>query len=251
MRSAGCRRRRWGTQVENPPPPEPSAWPRQSVRCRASGQAAAEAAALGPDHMGFSCDVSRDSDVKAAIGRVLTRYGGLDVIHNNAGIANPAKPVHETTDEEWNSLLDINVKSILHTTRHGIAALRESKGCILNTSSLVGVIGQEIHAAYTATKGAMNTLTKSMAIDYARHGIRVNAVCPAGSWTPMLQKWADEQPDPAGVARYLDEIHLLGYCPGGDVISATEVPDSACRSANAICSSEKCFFPIRKTHPFW
>jgi NAD(P)-dependent dehydrogenase (short-subunit alcohol dehydrogenase family) len=65
----------------------------------------------------------------------------------------------------------------------------------------------------------MNTLTKSMALDYAQHGVRVNAVCPAGTWTPMLRKWASEQPDPEGINRYLDEIHPLGYCPEGDVIA--------------------------------
>ena len=186
---------------------------------RNGGQAATEAAALGPDHLGFACDVSKDSEVKSAIDRVLSHYGKLDAIHNNAGIANPAKPLHETSDDEWNALFDINLKSILHTTRHGIEALRKSKGCILNTSSMVGVIGQEMHAAYTATKGAMNTLTKSMALDYAKDGIRVNAVCPAGTWTPMLHQWADQQPDPAGITRYLDEIHALGYCPEGDVIA--------------------------------
>lgn len=187
----------------------------------ARGEALAAQAAndLGPDHLGFSCDVSKDADVKSAIERVLARYGRIDAIHNNAGIATPSKPLHETTDEEWNALFDINLKSILHTIRHGIQALRESKGCILNTSSLVGVIGQEIHAAYTATKGGMNTLTKSMAIDYAKEGIRVNAVCPAGTWTPMLRTWAAEQPDPAGISQYLDEIHPLGYCPEGDVIA--------------------------------
>jgi NAD(P)-dependent dehydrogenase (short-subunit alcohol dehydrogenase family) len=174
---------------------------------------------LGPDHLGFSCDVSKDADVKSAIERVLARYGRIDAIHNNAGIATPSKPLHETTDEEWDALFHINLKSILQTTRHGIQALRESKGCILNTSSLVGVIGQEIHAAYTATKGGMNTLTKSMALDYAKEGIRVNAVCPAGTWTPMLRTWAAEQPDPAGISQYLDEIHPLGYCPEGDVIA--------------------------------
>ena len=178
-----------------------------------------EAAALGTDHIGFSCDVSSDADVKAAIDRVLSHYGKLDAIHNNAGIASPSKPLHETTDEEWNTLFNINIKSVLHTTRHGIEALRASKGCLLNTSKLVCVIGQEIHAAYTATKGAMNTLTKSMALDYAKEGIRVNAVCPAGTWTPMLHQWADQQPDPAGIARYLDAIHPLGYCPDGDVIA--------------------------------
>jgi NAD(P)-dependent dehydrogenase (short-subunit alcohol dehydrogenase family) len=184
------------------------------------GDLSARAAAdLGPGHLGFACDVSKDADVKSAIARVLAHYGKLDAIHNNAGIATPSKALHETTDDEWDSLFNINLKSILHTTRHGIEALRKSKGCILNTSSLVGVIGQEIHAAYTATKGGMNTLTKSMALDYAKDGIRVNAVCPAGTWTPMLRAWASEQPDPAGVSKYLDDIHPLGYCPDGDVIA--------------------------------
>ena len=91
---------------------------------RNGNQAAAEAAALGGDHIGFSCDVSKDADVKAAIERVLAHYGKLDAIHNNAGISNPVKPLHETSDEEWDSIFDINLKSILHTTRHGIAALR-------------------------------------------------------------------------------------------------------------------------------
>jgi NAD(P)-dependent dehydrogenase (short-subunit alcohol dehydrogenase family) len=157
--------------------------------------------------------------VKAAIVRTLERYGRINAIHNNAGIATPSKPLHETSDEEWDALFNINLKSVLYTTRHGLDALKSSRGCILNTSSLVGVIGQEIHAAYTATKGGMNTLTKSMALDYARDGVRVNAVCPAGTWTPMLRKWASEQPDPAGVNSYLDEIHPLGYCPEGDVIA--------------------------------
>ncbi len=192
-----------------------------AIVARNGVQAAAEAAALGPDHLGFACDVSKDSEVKSAIDRVLARYGKLDTIHNNAGIATPSKPIHETSDDEWDALFNINLKSVLHTTRHGIEALRASKGCILNTSSLVGVIGQEIHAAYTATKGGMNTLTKSMALDYAKDGIRVNAVCPAGTWTPMLHKWVDEQPDSQTIAKYLDDIHPLGYCPDGDVIADT------------------------------
>ena len=181
-----------------------------------SAQAAAD---LGPDHLGFACDVSNDSAVKSAIARVLKHYGKIDAIHNNAGVGNPSKPLHETTDDEWDALFSINLKSLLHTTRHGIHALRETKGCILNTSSMVGVIGQAHHAAYTATKGGMNTLTKSMALDYAKDGIRVNAVCPAGTWTPMLRQWAADQPDPAGSAKYLDDIHPLGYCPEGDIIA--------------------------------
>lgn len=186
---------------------------------RNADQSAQAAADLGADHLGFACNVSNDSDVKSAIARVLKHYGKIDAIHNNAGVGNPSKPLHETTDDEWDALFSINLKSLLHTTRHGIHALRETKGCILNTSSMVGVIGQAHHAAYTATKGGMNTLTKSMALDYAKDGIRVNAVCPAGTWTPMLRQWAADQPDPAGSAKYLDDIHPLGYCPEGDIIA--------------------------------
>lgn len=192
---------------------------RVALVARDGAAAAATAADLGPDHLGFSCDVSKDAEVAAALARVIAAYGRLDVIHNNAGIASPSKPLHETTDAEWDSLFNINLRSVLLTTRHGLAALQATKGNILNTSSLVGVIGQSIHAAYTATKGAMNTLTKSMALDYAPLGVRVNAVCPAGTWTPMLRKWAAEQPDPPSINRYLDAIHPLGYCPEGDVIA--------------------------------
>lgn len=174
---------------------------------------------LGAGHCGIACDVSREDEVKAAFAMALDRYGRLDAVHNNAGVATPSKPLHETTDAEWDAVFAINLKSILYTTRHGLEALKASKGCILNTSSLVGLIGQELHAAYTATKGGMNALTKSMALDYARHGIRVNAVCPAGTWTPMLRKWAAEQPDPSQINQYLDEIHPLGYCPEGDAIA--------------------------------
>jgi meso-butanediol dehydrogenase / (S,S)-butanediol dehydrogenase / diacetyl reductase len=177
------------------------------------------AATLGADHLGIVCDVSSDGDVEAAIKQTLARYGKLDAVHNNAGISTPSKPVHLTTDAEWDTLFNVNLKSILHSTRHAFEALAASKGCILNTSSLVGVIGQEIHAAYTATKGGMNALTKSMALDYTKYGIRVNAVCPAGAWTPMLRQWCAEQPDPASTERYLNKIHPLGYCPEGDAIA--------------------------------
>lgn len=177
------------------------------------------AAELGEGHLGFGCDVSKNQSVQDAIHRTLKHFGRLDVIHNNAGIASPSKPLHETGDAEWDALFSVNLKSVLNTTRHGYEALVKSKGNILNTSSMVGVMGQADHAAYTATKGAMNTLTKSMALDYAKAGVRVNAVCPAGVWTPLVRTWAAEQEDPAGIAGYLDDIHPLGYCPEGDVIA--------------------------------
>jgi NAD(P)-dependent dehydrogenase (short-subunit alcohol dehydrogenase family) len=183
------------------------------------GAAARAASELGATHLGITCDVARDDEVRDAVRAALAHFGKLDAVHNNAGISQPSKPLHETTDAEWTALFDVNLRSLLHTTRHALPALTATRGCIVNTSSMVGVMGQANHAAYTATKGAMNTLTKSMALDYAKLGVRVNAVCPAGVWTPMLRQWASEQPDPAGINRYLDDIHALGYCPAGDVIA--------------------------------
>lgn len=174
---------------------------------------------LGEQSSGILGDVSRASDVEDAIRQTLEKYGRIDAIHNNAGIAHPSKPVHETGEAEWEALFNINLKSIYYTTKYGLDALRNSGGCILNTSSLVGEIGQENHAAYAATKGAVNALTKSMALDYAPYKIRVNAVAPAGVWTRMLREWGQAQQDAADIEKYLDGIHALGYCPEGDVVA--------------------------------
>lgn len=176
-------------------------------------------AELGPKHLGLPSDLTDACQVEAAIHRVLETYGRLDAVHNNAGIAVPCKPLHQTTEAEWDHLFAVNLKSVLHTTRFAFDALRATQGNILMTSSLVGVIGQEAHAAYAATKGGMNALTKSMALDYAPYGIRVNAVCPAGVWTPMLRQWVSAQPDPQGATAFLDAAHPLGHCPEGDVIA--------------------------------
>lgn len=174
---------------------------------------------LGTSHAGIYCDVSKAAEVEQAIVETISRYGRIDAIHNNAGISSPSKPLHETTEEEWHDLLEVNMKSIFLTTKFGLAALKASKGCIVNTSSLVGEIGQENHAAYSGTKGAVNALTKSMALDYASYGVRVNAVAPAGVWTPMLRKWSAEQAGNTDMGAYLDAIHPLGYCPEGDVVA--------------------------------
>ncbi len=180
------------------------------------GQSVAQ---LGDKCLGILCDVSKPGEVEHAITETLAHYGQIDVIHNNAGIAHPSKPLHDTSEEEWQGVFDVNLKSIFYTTKYGLAALKASRGCILNTSSLVGEIGQENHAAYTATKGAINALTKSMALDYAPDHIRVNAVAPAGVWTPMLREWGEAQEDAREIAGYLDAIHPLGYCPEGDVVA--------------------------------
>jgi len=174
---------------------------------------------LGQAATGIFCDVSNPDDVASAIRQTLDKYGRIDAIHNNAGIAQPSKPLHETDDAEWDALFNVNLKSIYYTTKYGLDALIRSEGCILHTSSLVGEIGQDNHAAYTATKGAINALTRSMALDYAPYKIRVNAVAPAGVWTDMLREWGQAQENPGDIENYLDGIHALGYCPEGDVVA--------------------------------
>jgi NAD(P)-dependent dehydrogenase (short-subunit alcohol dehydrogenase family) len=176
-------------------------------------------AEIGNRHLGLLCDITDEVRVAGAIEQVAAHFGHIDGMHNNAGIASPSKTLHETTTAEWHSLMNVNLLSIYITTKYALPHLIKSKGSILNTSSMVGSIGQEQHAAYAATKGAVNALTKSMAIDYAKYGIRVNAVAPAGVWTPTLKQWAKEQPNQEGIEQYLDDIHRLGYCPEGDVVA--------------------------------
>lgn len=174
-------------------------------------------------HLAITCNVSNHDSVSQAIATTLKQYGRIDAIHNNAGISAPSKPLHETTEVEWDNLHSINLKSVYLTTRMAFETLKESQGCILNTASLVGLIGQSNHAAYVSTKGGMIALTKAMALDYAPYGIRVNAICPAGVWTPLLREWVSQQADPATMETYLNTIHPLGYCPDGNVIADVAV----------------------------
>jgi meso-butanediol dehydrogenase / (S,S)-butanediol dehydrogenase / diacetyl reductase len=178
---------------------------------------------LAREGLVLECDVSKWASVDAALQETVRRFSRLDAVHNNAGVPGASKALHETSPDEWDRVMEVNLKSIYLTTRSAFPALKDSKGCILNTASMVGLIGQTNHAAYVATKGGCISLTKAMAADYAPFKIRVNALCPAGIWTPMLRHWSKEQPNAAQIERYLDEIHLLGYCPEGDVVADAAV----------------------------
>ncbi len=159
-------------------------------------------------------DVRLGKDVQISIEKTIETFGDINAIHNNAGIASPSKPIDETSEDEWDILFSVNLKSVFWTTKFGINSLKKTKGCILNTSSMVGEMGQDNHAAYVATKGGMNGLTKAMALDYAPFGIRVNAVCPAGVWTPMLRKWAGEQTGSCRDRKLSGQYSCTGFLSG-------------------------------------
>src|SRR5579863_4768157 len=187
-------------------------------------QAAEEVASrVGERSIAIRADVADGATVEHAITHVLNHFGRIDAVHNNAGVAHPSLPLHETSETEWDHLFAVNLKSVYWTTRFTFSALSASKGAILNTASMVGLIGQPDHAAYVATKGALISLTKAMAADYAQYSIRVNAICPAAVLTPMLERWCEEQSDPATTRQLLDSTHLLGPAPRGDVIADVAV----------------------------
>jgi meso-butanediol dehydrogenase / (S,S)-butanediol dehydrogenase / diacetyl reductase len=197
-------------------------------------------AQLGDATVFQGLDVSDPASFAEAMDRVMALWGRLDILVNNAGIALPAAPVQDTTLDQFEQLVDVNLRSVFLGCKLAYPYLKASRGCVLNISSMAGVTGQERHAIYGATKGAINALTKCMAVDWGRDGIRINALCPAGVWTETLRAWMETQTDAGGIQVYLKQIHALGYCPQPEEIASV---------AAFLCSDEAkfitgCIMPV-------
>ncbi len=145
----------------------------------------------GLEASGTRADVTSSDDMQRLVGFAAETYGGLDVLVNSAGVQRYGTVV-ETDEEVWDEVLDVNLKGIYLASRHAIPAIRErGGGSIVNLSSVQAFASQKGVAAYTASKGGINALTRAMALDHAGDNVRVNAVCPASVDTPMLRWSAD------------------------------------------------------------
>ncbi|MDT0506816.1 glucose 1-dehydrogenase [Novosphingobium sp. MMS21-SN21R] len=146
----------------------------------------------GGEVMTIACDVSKPEEVQAAVARTVERFGRLDIAFNNAGVENKAAPVAEIELDEWDRILDINLRGTFVCMKHELAQMvRQGSGAIVNTSSGAGIRGVAGGAAYSASKHAIIGLTRSAALDYAKQGIRVNAVLPGNIETPMMDRFTN------------------------------------------------------------
>ncbi len=150
------------------------------------------------DTAGFiRCDVTDPVAVQAAVDTVLARSGRIDVLVNNAGITGSAAAtvLHETPVEEWDRVHAVNVRGPFLCSRAVLPTMIEQRaGHVITIASVAGLVAFPGRAAYTASKGAAIMLTRSIAVDYARYGVRANAVCPGMVYTPMTA-WRLDQPE--------------------------------------------------------
>ena len=164
-------------------------------------------------------DVACSDQVSRAVAAAIERFGGLDILVTNAGISF-ARAIDEYQDAEWDQILRVNLDGAFYAIRAGVAALRQSRGAIVIVSSMTALVGQDRGAAYAASKGALVSMTKALALELAGDGVRVNCVCPAGVDTPLMRSWAGTLPDPEAVLRGQASMHLLKRMATPDEIAA-------------------------------
>ncbi len=154
-------------------------------------------------------DVSSEVDVKAAVERTIAQFGKISVLVNNAGI-DVCSIVPEMRSEDWDRVLAINLKGAFLFAKHVIPYMRGRGGAIVNISSVHAFASYDGYAAYDAAKAGMLALTRTLALDHGRDGIRANAICPGYISTPMTDQWLREQPDPQATLRQVLSFHPLG-----------------------------------------
>jgi NAD(P)-dependent dehydrogenase (short-subunit alcohol dehydrogenase family) len=154
-----------------------------------------------PGDLALACDVTDEDAVRDLYARVRSQLGHIDVLFNNAGISpNDDGSVLETGYEAWQRVQDVNLKSVFFCCKHGIAHLLENErgGSVINTASFVAVMGAATsQISYTASKGGVLAMTRELGVEFARRGVRVNALCPGPVDTPLLRELFAKDPEKA------------------------------------------------------
>ncbi|MFF4169387.1 SDR family NAD(P)-dependent oxidoreductase [Streptomyces sp. NPDC001744] len=166
----------------------------------------------------FPADVGDDASVRAAVGAAATALGGIDILVNNAGVG-ATGTVEDNPDDQWHAVLDVNLLGVVRTTRAALPHLRRSPhASVVNTCSIAATAGLPRRALYSASKGAVLSLTLAMAADHVREGIRVNCVNPGTVDTPWVARLLDAADDPEA-----ERAALGARQPTGRLVSADEV----------------------------
>jgi NAD(P)-dependent dehydrogenase (short-subunit alcohol dehydrogenase family) len=178
----------------------------------ADGQATArQIADAGGRAIFVQCDVSRSADVQRLVAETVAAFGGVDVLHNNAGVVKYGTVV-DMPEEDWDRVLDINLKGTFLACKYAIPEMRKrGGGAIVNTASVQAFATQQLVAAYSASKGAMVSFTMTVALDHAAENIRCNCIAPGSIQTPMLEMAANLfSANPAEAIRDWGRAHPLG-----------------------------------------
>ena len=179
-----------------------------------------------------TADIGDDAAVRSAVAAAIEHLGGLDILVNNAGIG-AAGGVEDNSDDEWHRVLDINLVGLVRVTRAALAALKASEhGAIVNTSSIVATAGLPQRALYSASKGAVLSLSRAMAADLIADGIRVNAVTPGTADTPWIGRLLSAAADPAA-----ERAALEARQPHGRLVSPAEIAAAICYLASPLSGS--------------
>lgn len=161
------------------------------------------------DAIFIQLDVSNNDSVLNMVQKTVDLFGGIDILVNNAGIYYEGDVVH-TPEEAWDKVMAVNLKGAYLCSHHVVPImLKNETGVIVNVSSEAGLVGMTGQTAYNVSKAGMISLTKSMAVDYAQKGIRVNAVCPGTTETPLVQNIIKNADDPGAVRRQMEMIRPL------------------------------------------
>jgi 3-oxoacyl-[acyl-carrier protein] reductase len=179
------------------------------------------ASSLGEAAFALPCDVARRADVERLVAATLERFGRLDIVVNNAGFTHRNMPLLEVDEQTFDRVYAVNVKSIYYMTLAVVPILRQQRGgVILNIGSTAGIRPRPGLTWYNGSKGAVNLLSKSMAVELAPDGIRVNAICPVIGATGMLELFMGAPDTPENRARFIATIPLGRLSEPSDVANA-------------------------------